>query len=91
MLAKGARNKQLDSQGRPRPLQRNLDDEFIRVDDHDVYKTPSANLAVATNELARLKQTPEVAKVAAMFKVAHCQVNEIRQDQGPSYSTSSNR
>ena len=68
--------QQLDSQGRP--LQRNLDDEFVRVDGHDIYKTPSANLAVATNELARFPQTPEVTKVAAMLKAAHCQVNEIR-------------
>jgi len=29
--------QQLDSQGRP--LQHNLDDEFIRVDGHNVYKT----------------------------------------------------
>ena len=72
MLAKAARNEQLDSQGRPCPLQRNLDDEFVRVDDHDVYKTPSANLAVATNELTRLPQTPKVAKVIGMLKVAHC-------------------
>ena len=71
---------QLDSQGRPRQLHRNLDDEFVRVDGHDVYKTPSANLAVATNELARLPQTPEVAKVAAKLKATHFQVNEIRQD-----------
>ena len=67
---------QLGSQGRP--LQCNLDDEFVRVDCHNVYKTPSANLAVAANGLARLLQTPEVAKVAAMLKAAHCQVNEIR-------------
>ena len=67
---------QLDSQGRS--LQHSLNDEFVRVDGHDVYKTPSANLAVATNELAWLPQTPEVAKVAAMFKAAHYQVNEIR-------------
>ena len=78
---------QLDSQGRP--LQRNLDNEFVCVDGHDIYKTPSANLAMATNELARLPQTPEVAKVVAMLKAAHCQVNEIRQDQRPSYSTRS--
>ena len=45
---------QLDSQGRPRQLQRNLDDEFVRVDSHDIYKTPSTNLVVAANELARL-------------------------------------
>ena len=89
MLAKAARNEQLDSQGRPRPLQCNLNDEFVRVDDHDVYKTPSTNLAMVANELTRLEQMPEVAKVAAMLKAAHCQVNEIRQDQRPSYSTSS--
>ena len=45
---------QLDSQGRPRQLHRNLDNEFLRVDGHDVYKTPSANLAMDANELARL-------------------------------------
>ena len=43
---------QLDSQGRPRQLHRNLNDEFVRVDGHDVYKTPSANLAMVANELA---------------------------------------
>ena len=73
MLAEAARNgEQLDSQGRPRPLHRNLDDEFVRVDGHDVYKTPSANLVMAANELARLGQMPEVAKVAALRKAAHC-------------------
>ena len=61
---------QLDLQGRP--LQCNLDDEFVRVDGHDIYKTPSANLAMAANELARLEQTQEVAKVSAMIKMAHC-------------------
>ena len=72
MLAEAAHNDQLNSQGRRHQLQRNLDDEFVHVDGHDVYKTPSANLAVAANELARLPQTPEVAKVAAMLKAAHC-------------------
>ena len=43
---------QLDSQGRPRQLHRNLDDEFVRVDGHDIYNTPSTILAMATNELA---------------------------------------
>ena len=78
MLAKATRNEQLDSQGRPRSLQRNLDDEFVRVDGHDVYKTPSANLVMAANELTQLEQTLKVAKVTAMLKAAHCQVNEIR-------------
>ena len=80
MLAEAARNDRLDSQGSPRLLQRNLDDEFVHVDNHDVYKIPSANLAMAANKLARLPQTPEVAKVAAMLKAVHCQVNVIRQD-----------
>ena len=71
MLAEVARNEQLDSQGRPRPLQRNLNDEFVLVDGHDVYKTPSVNLVVAANELARLEQMLEVTKVVAMLKVAH--------------------
>ena len=91
MLAEAARNgEQLDSQGRPHPLCRNLNNEFVYVDGHDVYKTPSTNLAMAANELTWLEQTLEVAKVAAMLKAAHYQVNEIRQDEGPFYSTSSN-
>ena len=72
MLAEAARNDQLDSQGSPHQLQCNLDDEFVHVDGHDMYKTPSANLAVAANELARLPQTSEVAKVTTMLKAAHC-------------------
>ena len=92
MLAKAAHNgEQLNSQGRPCPLRCNIDDEFVRVNGHDVNKTPSANLAMAANELTQLEQMLEVTKVAAMLKAVHCQVNEIRQDQGPSYSTSSNR
>ena len=79
MLAEAVRNgEQLDLQGRPRPLRRNLDDKFVHVDGHDIYKTPSANLAVAANKLARLPQTSKVAKVATMLKAAHCQVNDIR-------------
>ena len=88
-MAKAARDNQIDSQGRP--LHRNLNEEFLRVDGHDVFKTPSANLAVAANELAHLPQMPELAKVAAMLKAAHCQVNEIREDQRHSCSTSTIR
>ena len=73
VLAEAAHNgEQLDSQGRPCPLCYNLDDEFVHVDGHDVYKTPSVNLVVAANELARLEQTPKVAKVTTMLKAAHC-------------------
>ena len=55
MQAEAAHNDQLDSQGRPHPLQCNLYDEFVRVDGHDIYKTASANLAVAANELTQLQ------------------------------------
>ena len=52
--AEAARNNWLDSQGRPLPLHHDLDKEFLRIDGHDIFKTPSANLAVAANELAHL-------------------------------------
>ena len=72
MLAEAARNKeQLDSQGRPQPLCHNLYDEFVRIDGHDVYKTPSTNLAMAANELTQLEQMLEVTKVIAMLKAMH--------------------
>ena len=67
-----AQNNRLDSQGRPLPLHRDLDEEFLCVDGHDVFKTPSANLAVTANELARFPQMPELAKIATMLKAAHC-------------------
>ena len=81
MLAEAALNGELlDSQGRPHPLCLNLDDEFVHVDGHDVYKTPSTNLAMAANELTRLEQMLEAAKVTTMLKAVHHQVNEIRYD-----------
>ena len=52
VMVEAARDNQFDSQGRP--LHRNLDEEFLRVDGHDVFKTPSANLAVAANKLTHL-------------------------------------
>ena len=85
-MAEAARNNQFDSQGRP--LHRNLDEEFLHVDGHDVLKTSSANLAVAANELAHLPQMLELAKVTTMLKAAQYQVNEIHKDQRPSCSMS---
>ena len=35
-------------------LTHNLNDEFVRVDGHDVYRTTSANLAMVANELTQL-------------------------------------
>ena len=51
-MAEAARDNQFDSQGRP--IHRNLNEEFLHVDGHDIFKTSSANLAVAANELAHL-------------------------------------
>ena len=70
---------------------RNLNEEFIQVDGHEVLLTPSTNLTIAMNELGRLAPSPELAKATAMLKAAVVQVNENRQNQAPSHSTSSNR
>lgn len=48
----------------------NLNLKFLQVDGHDVQPTPSANLAVAANELARLPASPELAKATALLKAA---------------------
>ena len=53
-----------------------------------VYQTPSANLAIAFNELDKLPHTPEVEKVRAHIIAAQVQVNEFWND-APSYSTTS--
>ena len=45
--------------------QRNLEEAFNMVGDQPVYQTPSANLAIAFNELDKLPHTPEVEKVQA--------------------------
>jgi hypothetical protein len=41
---------------------------------------------VATHELDRLQKTPEIAKVRALLKAAKVQVNQLCNDQAPSYS-----
>ena len=56
------------------------------VGDQPVYQTPSANLAIAFNELDKLPHTLEVEKVRAHIIAAQVLVNEFRND-APSYST----
>ena len=51
-------------------LAHNLQQEFLMVDNQQVEQTPSANLAVATHELARLPPTLEVLKIQALLKAA---------------------
>ena len=58
------------TRGGPPLLAHNLQQEFLMVDNQRVEQTPSANLAVATHELARLPPMPEVLKIQALLKVA---------------------
>lgn len=51
------------TRGDPPPLARNLQQEFLMVDNQQVEQTPSTNLAVATHELARLPPMPKVLKI----------------------------
>ena len=53
-----------DGRGPPHH-QCNLEEVFDMVGDQPVYQTPSANLAVAFNELDKLPHTPKVEKVRA--------------------------
>ena len=72
-----AENIDQAAKGDPPPLARNLQQEFLMVDNQQVEQTPSANLAMATHELARLPLTLEVLKIQALLKAAQVQVNDI--------------
>ena len=74
------------ARGDPPPLARNLQQKFLMVDNQQVEQTPSANLAVATHELARLPPMPMVLRIQALLKAAQVQVNDIR-NLALSYST----
>ena len=50
------------------------------VGNQPVYQTPSANLAIAFNELDKLPHTPEVEKVQAHIIAVQVQVNEFQND-----------
>ena len=63
-----AENTDQAARGDPPPLARNLQQEFLMVDNQQVEQTSSANLAVVTHELARLPPTPEVLKIQALLK-----------------------
>ena len=65
-----AENATQATRGGPPPLARNLQQEFLMVDNQRVEQTPSANLAAATHELDRLPQTSEILKIQALLKAA---------------------
>lgn len=81
----------VSDQQRGQHITRNLTKEFLPVDGHDVQPMPSANLTIASNELARIQQMLEIAKATAMLKAAVVQVNDIHENQALSFSTASNQ
>ena len=74
---KEAENANQATRGDPPPLARNLQQEFFMVDNQRMEQMPSANLAVATHELARLPQMPKILKIQALLKAAQALVNDI--------------
>ena len=78
-----AKNAAQAARGGPPPLAHNLQQEFLMVDNQQVEQTASTNLAVATHELARLPQTPEILKIQALLKAAQAQVNAIQNWMWP--------
>jgi hypothetical protein len=67
-------------------IHRNLTDAFDMCDNQQVFKTPSANIVVAMNELNKLSESPALDAIKAYLKAATVQVNE-RRTPAPSASS----
>ena len=79
---------------RIRVLPRDLNNAFDRVGDKQVFRTPSANVAVAMATMQRLPNTPEIQAVRddiqAYLTAAMAQTVEIvNQARAPSVSVES--
>lgn len=61
-----------------RPLRRDLANEFDLVGNQKVHKTPSANIFMALNEIARMPASPALQFIEAHLKAATIQINDIR-------------
>jgi hypothetical protein len=68
-----------------------LTDAFDMCDNHQVFKTPSANIAIAKNKLNKLPESPALDAVKAHLKAAIVQVNERRTPAPSVSSTQSHR
>jgi hypothetical protein len=68
-----------------------LTDTFDLCDNQQVFKTPSANIAVAMNELNKLPESPALDAVKAYLKTATVQVNERHTPAPSASSTRSHR
>jgi hypothetical protein len=56
--------------GGQRDIRRDLTDAFDMCDNQQVFKTPSANIVVAMNELNKLSESSALDAVKAYLKVA---------------------
>ena len=67
---------------RPSPLRpRNLENEFVLdYDGHQVFATPSANMAAVLQVFEGLPQTPEIEKACALLHVAATQAQDLRRE-----------
>jgi hypothetical protein len=70
-----AKEVRANAEGR-RPIRRDLADAFDMCGNQQVHKTPSTNIAITMNELAKLPQSPALDTVMAYLKAAMVQVNE---------------
>jgi hypothetical protein len=77
--------------GGQRDIYRDLTDAFDMRDNQQVFKTPSANIAVAMNELNKLPESPALDVVKACLKAATVQVNERCTPTPSASSTRSHR
>jgi hypothetical protein len=72
--------------GGQRDIRCDLTDAFDMCDNQHVFKTPSANIDVAMNELNKFPESSALDTVKAYLKAATVQVNE-RRTPAPSAST----
>jgi hypothetical protein len=56
--------------GGQRDIRRDLADAFDMCDNQQVFKTPSANIAVAMNELNKFPESPALNAIKAYLKAA---------------------
>jgi hypothetical protein len=69
-----------------RDIRHDLTDTFDMCDNQQVFKTPSANIAITMNELNKLPESLALNAVKAYLKATTVQVNE-RRTPAPSAST----
>ena len=68
----------------------NLENEFVQdYDGHQVFATPSANMAVVLQVFEGLPQTPEIAKARARLHVAATQAQGLRREYSNCWGQSS--